>query len=211
MPGTSAYIFVILIFPKLNFFAVMTSSITVQAPKRRFSVKEYHQLMEAGILQEDDRVELIQGEIIQRNPISPKHAGNVDRIVRVLTFLFRESAIIRSQNPVQLHDYSEPEPDIAVLKPRADFYTTAHPTAGDVLFLIELSDSSLEYDQEIKLPEYAASHIPEYWIVDLKKNQITVYSAPSAEQYLKSQTFQLDELIESPALPNPIVVSKLLG
>ena len=90
----------------------MTPSVTVQAPKRLFSVEEYHRLAETGILKEQDRVELIHGEIIQMSPIGPKHAGNLDRIVRILTFLFGESAIVRSQNPVRLNNQSEPEPDI---------------------------------------------------------------------------------------------------
>ncbi len=189
----------------------MTQPITVPAPKRRFTVEEYHHLAEAGILRENDRVELIHGEIIQISPIGPKHAGNLDRIVRALTFLFGESAIVRPQNPVQLNDYSEPEPDISILKPRKDFYTTAHPRPDEVLLIIELSESTLEYDQEVKLPAYAASGIPEYWIIDLKKDIILVHSEPSGEGYGNIRAFHINESLESLSLPKPPAVSQLLG
>lgn len=189
----------------------MTQPITVPAPKRRFSVEEYHRLAEAGILHENDRVELIHGEIIQMSPIGPKHAGNLDRIVKVLTFLFGDSAIVRSQNPVRLNDYSEPEPDISILKPRRDFYTTAHPLPDEVLLIIELSESSLEYDQEVKRPAYAANGIPEYWIIDLKNNCVLVHTGASGEAYLQIRAFQINESIESPGLPGPVAVRELLG
>ncbi len=189
----------------------MTPSVTVQAPKRHFSVDEYHRLAEAGILHENDRVELIHGEIIQMSPIGPKHAGNLDRIVRILTFLFGESAIVRSQNPVRLNGQSEPEPDISILKPRDDFYTAAHPKPEEVLLIIELSESSLEYDREVKLPEYASNGIPEYWIVDLKTDRIIIHTGPSGEEYLNIKTYQINERLESPGLPKPISVRELLG
>ncbi len=188
----------------------MTNPITVQAPKRRFSVREFHQLMEAGILHEDDRVELIHGEIIQMSPIGPKHAGNIDRIVRKLTFLFEESAIIRSQNPIQLDEFSEPEPDISVVKPRHDFYTNSHPKPEEIRLIIELSESSLEYDQEIKLPLYAAAGIPEYWIIDLRTSRIIVFTEPSEAQYLNVKTFQANEKVDTPGLPKPLAVRELL-
>lgn len=189
----------------------MTTSVTVQAPKRLFSVEEYHRLAEAGILREDDRVELIHGEIIQMSPIGPKHAGNLDRFVRIFTFLFGESAIVRSQNPVQLNDFSEPKPDISILKPRDDFYTNAHPTKDDVTLIIELSESSLNYDREVKLPEYASNGIPEYWIIDLKAGRVIVHTEPSGEEYLNIKTFRINEQVESPVLPKAISVRELLG
>ncbi|MCB0581769.1 MAG: Uma2 family endonuclease [Phaeodactylibacter sp.] len=189
----------------------MAQSVTVQAPKRLFSVEEYHRLAEAGILQENDRVELIHGEIIKMSPIGPKHAGNLDRFVRIFTFLFGESAIVRSQNPVQLNDFSEPEPDISILKPRRDFYTTAHPKAEEVILIIELADSSLEYDKEVKMPEYASNNIPEYWIIDLKTDRVIVYAEPSGQEYLNIKTFQVNEQVESRTLPKPVSVRELLG
>ena len=184
---------------------------TLQVPRRRFTVKEFHRLAEAGILQEADRIELIQGEIIQMSPIGPKHAGNVDRIVRTLTFLFGESAIVRAQNPIQLNDYSEPLPDIAILRPRDDFYTTAHPKPEEVLLVIELSETSLAYDQQIKLPVYASNHITEYWIIDLTTDRVIVHTDPSGDQYLNIRTFRHDESLESPGLPKSISTRELLG
>lgn len=188
----------------------MTRYATVNAPKRRFSVAEYHQLADVGILKEDDQVELIQGEIIQMSPIGPKHAGNLDRLVRFLTLLLKESAIVRPQNPVRLSNISEPEPDIAILRPREDFYTSAHPGPEDVLLVIELSETTLQYDQEVKLPLYAAAGIPEYWIVDLQANRVLVYRDASGEQFLNIKTYQQGEIINSAVLPQSISVEDLL-
>lgn len=189
----------------------MTPTNTAPAHKRRFTVSEYHRLADAGILQEDDRVELLYGEIVEMSPIGPKHAGTVDRIVRVLTFLFGETAIVRGQNPILLNDYSEPLPDVAILRPRDDFYTTAHPTAEEVLIVIELSDSSLAFDRQIKLPAYAAGNIPEYWIIDLTHDRIMVHTDPSEDQYLTINTYHLNDRLDSPGLPTAIEVKELLG
>ena len=130
------------------------------------------------------------------------------RIIRLLTFLFEENAIIRRQSPIRLSDDSEPEPDIAILKPRADFYTKSHPQAKDVLLIIELSDSTLSYDQEVKLPLYATAGIPEYWIVDLQKEQVIVYSGSNLKEI---RFFKNGDLINSPVIPKPIAVESILG
>lgn len=188
----------------------MTQQPVQHASKRLFSVDEYHRLVEVGILTPNDKVELIQGEIIKMSPIGPKHAGNIDFVVQRLILLFQEEIIVRNQNPVQLGDMSEPEPDVSILKPRKNYYTSSHPSAEDVLLLIEYSDSTLQYDQNTKIPLYAAHMIPEVWIVDLKKNRVIVYSNSGGEEYLNIRTYQKGETIITEQLTKPVNVNDLL-
>lgn len=151
--------------------------------KRLFSVDEYHQMINVGILKEDDRVELIDGEIISMPPIGPRHASNVDRLTAIFYAKCGNNIIVRVQSPVQLDDSSEPQPDITILKPRADFYETAHPKPEDIFLIIEIADSSMEYDRTYKLPKYAQSNISEVWLFDKQKHRIEVYKRPYNDIY----------------------------
>ena len=147
-------------------------------------------MAEVGILSRDDRVELIRGQILQMSPIGSKHAACVDKINAFLQqSIALDLAIIRVQNPVQLGKYSEPEPDIAVLKPNPDFYANNHPQAKDILLIIEVADTSLDYDKEVKVPLYAKAGIPEYWILNLEKGEIEAYSKPVGDGYIKMERF----------------------
>jgi len=146
-------------------------------PVRRFSVEEYHRIVEAGILDEDERVELIDGRILKMTPIGSQHAAYVSFLNRKLRPL-EEAAIMRVQDPIILDDETEPQPDIAVVKLKANAYADSHPHAEDVLLLIEVADTSLEEDRLIKLPRYAGSGIPEVWIVNLIENIVEVYREP---------------------------------
>jgi len=152
------------------------------APPSRhlISVDAYHRMGETGILGPADRVELIAGEIIDMSPIGVLHAAIVDVLLRHFSRLVGESAVIRCQNPLRLNDLSEPEPDIAILRPRADFYTTAHPGPADVLLVIEVADTSLAYDLGTKVPLYARHGIPEVWVVDAATRQTRVFRQPAA-------------------------------
>jgi len=143
--------------------------------RRLFTAEEYFRMGEAGILQEDDRVELIEGEIVEMSPIGSRHAACVNRLVKLFVREVGDSGIVGAQNPVLLPDYSGPQPDVAVLRLREDFYAEAHPTPGDVLLLIEVSDTTLRYDREVKLPLYALAGILEVWIVDLQNGEILTY------------------------------------
>ena len=154
--------------------------------KHRLTVEEYHRMGEAGILGPQDRVELIEGEIIDMSPIGSNHAGTVNYLNQVLFAALQENAIISPQNPIILNDRNEPEPDIVLLKPRKDFYRQSHPTPNDVLLIIEVADTSLRYDSEIKIPLYARYGIPEVWIVDLENNQLTKYLSPNDDHYESS-------------------------
>src|ERR671938_544657 len=142
-------------------------SMSVQVAKRCFSVDEYYRMGEAGILTEDDRVELIEGEIIEMSPIGSRHAACVNRLNTLLGRHLRQTAIVSVQNPIRLDAYSEPEPDVALLRPRADYYESGHPTPADALLIVEVADTSADYDRIIKLPLYAKAGIPEAWLVDL--------------------------------------------
>ena len=168
---------------------------SVQITKRHFNITEYYRMAEAGILSEDDRVELIEGEIIKMTPIGSRHAGCVSRLNALFNRLINETAIVSIQNPLRLSNFSEPQPDIALLKPRDDFYSSAHPTPSDVLLLIEVADKSLEYDRDIKLPLYAAASIPEVWLVNLIKDMIEIYIDPQDGMYREVRYFTRGETV----------------
>jgi Uma2 family endonuclease len=146
-------------------------------PVRRFTVAEYHRLGEVGILGEDERVELIDGWIVNMSPIGSQHAACVSLLNRVLRPV-EATAIVRVEDPILLNDDTEPQPDIAVVRFKANLYADAHPRPEDVLLLIEVAETSLEEDRDIKLPRYAASSIPEVWLVNLMANMIEVYREP---------------------------------
>jgi Uma2 family endonuclease len=151
--------------------------------RRRFTVDEYHRMGRAGIFSEDDRVELIEGEIVEMTPIGSRHAGFVNRLNRLMTSLVADRALVAVQNPIRLSSESEPQPDLALLRRRDDFYAQAHPEPGDVLLVIEVADTSQAYDRTVKLPLYARAGIPEAWIVDVAGPTLEVHRAPSPEGY----------------------------
>lgn len=183
----------------------------ISGTKRRFTVTEYYQMAQAGILSEDDRVELLEGEIFEMGPISSRHASCVMRLNYLLQARVQGHAIVSVQNPVRLSDYSEPQPDLAVLKFRADFYSAEHPTSEDVLLLIEVCETSAEFDRHVKLPLYAKAGIPEVWLVDLTQEQIEVYRAPSERGYGDSQTLRRGQTLQAHLLPLELPVEEILG
>lgn len=183
----------------------------VQAERRLFSVADYHKMAEAGILKPTDRVELIHGEIVKMSPINSQHAGHVLRINVLLNKLLADIAFVNIQNPVQIDEFSEPEPDIAILKPSVHFYTQHHPQPADVYFLIEVADSSLQYDRETKLPLYAQAGIPEVWIINLKKRCIEIYQIPQDNRYKINNLAYPDDTIELPFPGISVQGSDFLG
>ncbi len=156
---------------------------SLQAQRRLFTVAEYHQMAQAGILGEDDRVELIEGEIIAMNPIGSRHAAAVARLTRLLVEGAGGRALVWVQNPVQLDPCSEPRPDVALLRPRPDHYATAHPGPGDTLLIVEVADTSADYDRQVKVPLYARAGVPEVWLVDLDAQTVEIYRRPSPEGF----------------------------
>jgi Uma2 family endonuclease len=150
--------------------------------KGLFTVAAYQRLAELGVLREDDRVELIDGQVVEMTPIGDRHAACVRRLNDTLSHDLRGVAIVDVQNPVVLDEYDVPQPDLAVLKRRADRYPS-HPRAADVLLVIEVAETSLAYDRDIKIPLYARAGMPEAWLVDLTADGIWVYREPVAGRY----------------------------
>lgn len=180
--------------------------------RRQFNVAEYHRMAEVGILYEDDRVELLDGEIWQMSPIGSRHAACVDRLNRAISGQIDQSVIMSVQNPIQLDDYSEPQPDFALLRMQPDFYAEALPTAADVLLLIEVADTSLEYDRRLKLPRYAQAGIPEVWLVDLNEHSVRVYTQPFEDGYRVIQQLRAGQSVSATRIAGLVVaVNDMLG
>jgi Uma2 family endonuclease len=178
----------------------MVTRSTAQAPTRyRFSVETYERMGQLGILDEDERVELIDGEIIQMSALGDKHVRCVNRFTRHLSRALGERAIVSIQNPVVISPHDEPQPDVAVLQPSAEEHA-GKPRPPDVLFLVEVSDSTLRYDRTVKLPLYARGGIPEVWIADLAGETITRYAAPEHGRYRDVTSFPRGESITSHAI-----------
>jgi Uma2 family endonuclease len=151
--------------------------------RHRLTVRDYHRMAEAGILHEDSRVELIEGEIIDMAPIGSSHAGTVKRLLQLFDRAIGETAVLSIQDPIILGSRSEPQPDLALLRPRNDFYKNAHPEPGDVLLIVEVAESSLRYDREVKIPLYARHGVTEVWLVDLQNKGLTLFRRPEGGAY----------------------------
>lgn len=157
-------------------------------PRRRpLTVDEVFRMVDVGILDEDSRVELIEGELIEMPPIGAPHAGAVNMLTRSFVLGSRDQAVVSIQNGLRLSDLSLPQPDVVVLKPHASSYSTRLPTTKDVLLLVEVAHSTLNYDRNRKLPLYARHGIPEVWIVDIAGQRVTRYSQPSEAGYAQEE------------------------
>jgi Uma2 family endonuclease len=178
---------------------------------RRFTVEEYSRMAQAGILTEDDRVELIEGAVVEMAAIGSRHAACVGRLTAVLSAA-QTGGIVWVQNPIRLGEHSEPQPDLVLLRPRPDFYASAHPGPGDVLLLIEVSETSADADREVKVPLYARAGIAEVWLVDLEAEGIEVYRQPSAEGYRVSRQARRGETLSPEAFPDlTLAADEILG
>ncbi|BAY38367.1 hypothetical protein NIES2111_27140 [Nostoc sp. NIES-2111] len=177
---------------------------------KRFTVDEYHRLIELGFFTEDERVELITGEIFQMTSKGKPHAVCETRLERELYKLIGDMATLRGQQPITLSNYSEPEPDRVIVKNRDDDYFNSHPTVTDILLLIEIADSSLKYDKEIKLPVYAEAGINDYWIFNLVDNHLECYSEPYQDLkgkfgYRSTLVYLPNESVKLPCFSNLIL------
>jgi len=185
---------------------------SAQLEPRRFNVTEYYQMAEAGILTPDDRVELIEGEIIKMSPIGSPHAACVSRLTRLLHASIGDEAIVWTQNPVRLNEFSEPIPDIALLKARKDYYAARHPVPKDVLLIIEVADTSLLKDRNIKMPLYAGAGLAEAWLINLPKELIEVYCELQNGKYRKCQKFKRGETAVSRTVTDlSLEINEILG
>jgi Uma2 family endonuclease len=180
-------------------------------PQRRWSVDEYHRMIAAGILAPGDRVELLEGQIIEMVPQEPPHAAATSSFGNDFVLLFAGKAWVRQQLPITIAPNSEPEPDIAVVRIDPNRYRDRHPYPEDVYLLIEISNSTLNYDRERKGKIYARANVPEYWIVDINQKQILVFRNPQGERYQIEQTLNWTNKIVPLAFPEiEIELSKLL-
>ena len=177
---------------------------TVMPARRRFTVDEYCAMAEAGILAEDERVELLDGEIIVMPPIGEPHEDGTDRLEDSLKENLRGRARVRVQQSIRLNDDSLPQPDIAVVRLRDDYHRE-RPTPADVFLLIELADSSLEQDRTAKLPRYAAAGIPEVWIVNLPARQVEAYADPVGGAYQSRRVATIADSISPLAFPDVVL------
>lgn len=184
-----------------------------EVKKHRFTVDEYHKMGEAGIFGEDDRVELIDGEVVEMTPIGWRHARCVRRLVTLFGRLAGELAggpyEVDAQNPVVLSEYGEPQPDLALVR---EVPVGRLPTPEDVALIVEVSDTTLAYDRNVKLPHYARAGIPEVWIVDLQNETIEVYADPEDGRYAKVRRYGREEELRSETVPGlTLPIEVILG
>jgi Uma2 family endonuclease len=183
--------------PQTAFEGVMSA----QLARKRFTAEEYQLMVDAGVFDEDSRIELIDGEIFDISPIGPRHASSVDKLTLLLIQALSGSIIVRVQNPIHLGEFSEPQPDLTLVKPRADFYARDLPSAADVLVAIEVSDTTADKDRLIKIPGYARAQLPEAWLVDLYNDRIEIYSQPLNGIYQEVRIVQRGQELVSKTLP----------
>jgi Uma2 family endonuclease len=185
---------------------------SAEPQKYYFSVDDYYRMADAGLFSDDQHVELIEGEVIEMSPIGSSHAGCVDDLNSLLNRKVRRLAIVRVRGPVRINEYSEPQPDLALLKPRRDSYRRSHPTPPEVLLVIEVSDTSAQYDRNVKLPLYAGAGIPEAWLIVLPKDLVEVHSEPKNGKYQKVQRLKRGKTVNSPTVQGlSLKVDDILG
>jgi Uma2 family endonuclease len=178
--------------------------------RKRFTVDEYQRMGQVGILSADDRVELIDGEIVVMTPIGPRHGACVARATRALVRAAGDDAIVLPQGSVRLDIYYEPEPDLALLRPRDDFYASRHPGPGDILLIVEIADSSIDYDRNVKTRVYAAAGIPEYWLADLNANIVWRHRVPERDGYREVEPLRRGQSVAPELLPSCVIAVDVL-
>ena len=184
----------------------------IQLLRRRFTVEEYHQMAEFGILTEDDRVELINGEIVEMSPIGRRHAAHVKRLNKLFSDKLGQRTLVGVQDPIELNDRSEPQPDLVLLQPRADFYEAGHPQPQDILLLVEVADTTAEFDREVKIPLYANSRVSEVWLVNINEQCLEVYREPNSNGYGNVQKLRRGQSLFVQAFPDfELTVDEVLG
>lgn len=172
----------------------------------------YHKMGESGILTREDRVELLNGEIIHMSPIGPFHGGMSKQLNALLTSALGPRAVIAASNPIRLDDFSEPQPDFSILHPRPDFYRSSHPTPESVYLLIEIMDSSASFDRAKKLPRYAQAGIPQVWLIDINAETIEDHRKPAGDKYTQIQLANRAQSVSLEAFPEiSFPVAAILG
>jgi len=188
------------------------SALPSTLPHRKFTVDEYHYFIEQGVFKPEERIELWEGEFIEMSPIRKRHAAVIDFLVEWFIKILQRQYIIRSQNPIVLNDFSEPQPDVFILQRREDFYRNTGATANDALLVIEVADTTVKYDRDIKFPRYAANGIKESWLIDSENDRVEIHSEPTAMGYSLIKVFHRGQTAESTVLPQiKISVEEILG
>ncbi|AFY71285.1 protein of unknown function DUF820 [Thalassoporum mexicanum PCC 7367] len=185
---------------------------TTQLLRKLFTVEQYHRMHEVGVLTAADRVELIRGEIIQMSPIGSKHAACVMRLIDVFTQKLGQKVITNVQNPIQIANHSLPQPDVCLLRRKDDYYESAHPTPADVYLLVEVADTTIDFDRQTKMPLYAEAGIKELWIVNLNDQCIEVHRQPATDRYAEVSSYDRTQSLSPQAFPEvAIAVAQILG
>lgn len=184
----------------------------LEVKRRRFTVADLLRLAEIGFLADDERIELIEGEIVEMSPISEGHASTVMRLVWLFSRVFGQRALLNVQNPIQLDEVTLPQPNVALLRPRDDFYSQRHPGPADILLLIEISDTTLAYDRRVKTALYNAAGVIEYWIINLPDHVIEVYREPRPDGYRTMTRYAPGETLSPLAFADVALnVDEILG
>jgi len=190
----------------------MLKAMQIEVTKRLFTVDEYYRMGEVGIIGPEERTELIDGEVIRMSPPGNRHIACVNRANAAFVEAFGKRAIVSVQNPLRLNIYNEPQPDIVVLQPRADFYDSTRLAPEHTYFVLEISDTSLTFDRKIKLARYATFGVPEVWIADLKHDLLLVFRDAESDSYKSSLTLRRNGSISPLAFPDAVFkAEQLLG
>jgi Uma2 family endonuclease len=185
---------------------------TIQLERVKFNVHDYELMVDAGVFADSKRVELIEGDIVEMPPIGDPHIGSVNRLTRNISRRVDDEILVSVQNPIIISENNEPEPDIALLRFRDDYYSTAKARPEDVLLLIEVSDSTVGYDRDIKVPLYAHNGIPEVWLVNLPKKIVEVYCHLTKGKYKVVRKLGLGETVSPQLIPKlKLKVSEIIG
>ncbi len=170
--------------------------------RRKITVEEYEVMHEAGVFKPDERLELINGEILKVAPMNAPHMAHVARLSRIFIETLGRKATVFTQLPVVINEESEPEPDISILRWRSDDYFSGKPSAQDVYAIIEVASTSLVYDRQVKLPLYARAGVPEVWIVKVQERELEVYRSPKGEAYSESRVLKPSDVVSLLAFPD---------
>ncbi len=185
---------------------------SVRTIRLRFTVDDYYRMIDLGMLKDVEKAEIIEGELVKQMPIGKAHAATVKKLAEILRDELGKSVTYSVQDPIRLDEFNEPQPDIALLERRDDFYRQRQPFAEDVLLLIEVSDSTLDYDRNRKIPLYAKAEIKEVWLINLQNSTIEVHFQPREFSYSVVKVLRKGEIVKSEAIPNlEIEVDKILG
>lgn len=183
----------------------------VDLARRLFTVQDYYRMAEVGILTEADRVELLNGEIVHMTPIGTRHADCVDRLNQLLVERLARRAIVRIQNPIRLGEHSEPQPDLALVRPGRT-YAAAHLGPQDILLIVEVAETSVDKDRDVKIPLYGQAGIPEAWLIDLPGAIIDVYLEPLPQGCKQSRRLGRGEYLAPIPFPDvKLAVNEVLG